>query len=46
LRDGGVKSVSPNGVLGDPRAASADHGRQVFERWLGELESAIRSWRN
>jgi len=46
LRDGGVKSVSPNGVLGDPRDASADHGRQVFERWLGELESAIRSWRN
>jgi len=46
LRDGGVKSVSPNGVLGDPRDASADHGRQLFERWLGELESAIRSWRN
>lgn len=46
LRDSGVKSVSPNGVLGDPRHASADHGRHVFERWLGELDAAIRSWRN
>lgn len=45
LRNGGVKSVSPNGVLGDPRNASADHGRRLFERWLGELDAAIRSWR-
>lgn len=45
LRKGGVKSVSTNGVLGDPRSASADHGRQLFERWLAELEATIRIWR-
>ena len=31
LRAGGVRSVSPNGVLGDPRPASADEGRRLLE---------------
>ncbi|GFZ93711.1 mycofactocin biosynthesis peptidyl-dipeptidase MftE [Nesterenkonia alkaliphila] len=32
LRRGGVQSVSSNGVLGDPRGASADAGRRTFEQ--------------
>jgi creatinine amidohydrolase len=30
--EGGVKAVSANGVLGDPRGASADEGREVLDR--------------
>jgi len=30
LRAGGVRSVSPNGVLGDPRGANSAEGRRVF----------------
>ncbi|GGF53711.1 mycofactocin system creatininase family protein [Marmoricola endophyticus] len=31
LREGGVRAVSASGVLGDPRGASAAHGREVLE---------------
>ncbi len=34
LKRDGVRSVSPNGVLGDPTGASAAHGRQIFERLI------------
>lgn len=30
LRTGGVRAVSPNGVLGDPRGASAEAGEQLL----------------
>lgn len=30
MRDGGVRSVAPNGVLGDPTGASAEEGRGLF----------------
>jgi len=30
LRAEGVKGVAPNGVLGDPTGASADHGARLF----------------
>lgn len=30
--DSGVKAVAPNGVLGDPRGASADEGRELLDR--------------
>ncbi len=30
LRDGGVQAVSPNGVLGDPRGASAEEGAALL----------------
>jgi mycofactocin system creatininase family protein len=33
LRDDGVRAVSPNGELGDPRTASAEQG----ERWMDAL---------
>ena len=32
LRRVGVAAVAPNGVLGDPTGATADEGRQLFER--------------
>jgi len=32
LRSEGVRSVSPNGVLGDPGGATAAEGRQLFEQ--------------
>ena len=42
LRAGGVRAVSPNGVLGDPAGASAEEGERLLQeavvaldRWLG-----------
>lgn len=32
LRSGGVAAVAPNGVLGDPRSATATDGAEIFER--------------
>jgi len=37
LRAGGVQAVSPNGVLGDPRGASAGEGRRL----LAELSAGL-----
>jgi creatinine amidohydrolase/Fe(II)-dependent formamide hydrolase-like protein len=33
--------VSDSGVLGDPSRASAQHGRQLRERWCAEVVSMI-----
>ena len=30
LRAGGVRAISPNGVLGDPAGASADEGHELL----------------
>lgn len=37
LRLHGVDSVSPNGVLGDPRTASTAHGRELLTRLTAQL---------
>ncbi len=37
LRADGVRAVSPNGVLGDPRGASAAEGARLFDRLTAEL---------
>lgn len=37
LRKDGVRSVSPNGVLGDPKGASADQGRS----WIDALTEKV-----
>lgn len=42
MRSGGVASVSPNGVLGDPTGASADEGRRLL---ASLVESAIATYR-
>lgn len=44
LRAGGVRAVSPNGVLGDPDGASANEGRLLLERWADALATAIAGW--
>jgi creatinine amidohydrolase len=41
MRSGGVRSVSANGVLGDPTTATAEHGAQVLRLYAQSLESAI-----
>jgi mycofactocin system creatininase family protein len=44
LRSAGVRSVSPNGVLGDPTLASAAEGRQLLAVLTDRLIRALRSW--
>ena len=44
LRTGGVRSVSKNGVLGDPRGATAAHGRSLLTRLTIDLVAAVDEW--
>ncbi len=44
LRAGGVRSVSPNGVLGDPTLATAAEGRLLFDALVAELSGALEAW--
>ena len=37
LRTGGLRSVSPNGVLGDPAGATADEGRRLLAAAVDDL---------
>jgi creatinine amidohydrolase len=41
LRAGGVRSVSPNGVLGDPRGATAADGRRLLDELITGCVAAI-----
>jgi creatinine amidohydrolase len=41
LRREGVRSVSPNGVLGDPRDATAAEGRRLLEELTAGCIAAI-----
>jgi creatinine amidohydrolase len=41
LRAGGVRAVSPNGVLGDPAGASADEGRTLLDALTVELIACV-----
>lgn len=43
MKVSGVKAVSPNGVLGDPRLADADHGREVLELYATSLVQTLQS---
>lgn len=38
----GVRAVSPNGVLGDPTGASAEHGVSIFADLVSRVRGAIR----
>lgn len=44
IREGGVVTVSPNGVLGDPRRATASHGRSLLTRLSIDLVAAVDEW--
>ncbi|GAB08407.1 putative creatininase family protein [Gordonia araii NBRC 100433] len=44
LRTGGVAAVSPNGVLGDPTTASAEHGARMVEAMVDDLIASAAAW--
>ena len=44
LRAGGVTGVSPNGILGDPTSASAEHGRALVRAAVDDLLTTIDRW--
>lgn len=39
MRRGGVRSVSPNGVLGDATRATAERGQEIFAQYCSSLRS-------
>jgi mycofactocin precursor peptide peptidase len=41
LRAGGVRVVSPNGVLGDPTGATGDHGRKLLAGLVVSLAAVV-----
>lgn len=41
LQRSGVRAVSPNGVLGDPRGASAEEGQALLAALVADLASAV-----
>jgi creatinine amidohydrolase len=44
LRADGVRAVSPNGVLGDPRGAAAAEGRELLAALADDLVAAVDGW--
>jgi len=44
LEQGGTAAVSPNGILGDPRGATAGEGEQLFAQMGGRLVAHARKW--
>jgi creatinine amidohydrolase len=44
LREGGVRAVSPNGVLGDPSGASAAEGERLLARLTESLTEELDAW--
>jgi mycofactocin precursor peptide peptidase len=45
LRAGGVRAVSPNGVLGDPSGASAAEGSRLLDAAADDLVTFVDGWR-
>jgi mycofactocin system creatininase family protein len=45
LRRGGVATVSPNGVLGDPTGATAAEGTQLLDSLAADLVATVEAWR-
>lgn len=44
LTSGGVAAASPNGVLGDPRGATAREGDELLAEMVGELRERLARW--
>jgi mycofactocin system creatininase family protein len=44
MRDGGVRAVSANGVLGDPTRASAEHGGALLAAEQERMTRMVREW--
>ncbi len=45
LRANGVRSVSPSGVLGDPRDASGGEGERFITMFVEDLVHEVEKWR-
>ncbi len=45
LRAGGVRALSPNGVLGDPTGATPGEGAQLLDRLTEDLVARVGAWR-
>ncbi len=43
LRSGGVRAVSPNGVLGDPAGATAAEGERILQALTADLAALVAS---
>ena len=46
LRDGGVRAVSPNGVLGDPTGADPGAGSRMLDEAVQALCADVDGWRD
>ena len=44
LRRGGLRSVTGNGILGDPAGATAEEGQALLDEAVADLESSVTSW--
>jgi creatinine amidohydrolase len=44
LQEGGVRSVAPNGILGDPAGATAAEGDALLESLANDLVRAVTAW--
>lgn len=44
MHAGGVRAVSPTGVLGDPRGADATEGAALLARLVADLVAAVAAW--
>ncbi|MGK3201437.1 mycofactocin biosynthesis peptidyl-dipeptidase MftE [Amycolatopsis sp. MEPSY49] len=44
LREGGVRAVTPTGVLGDPTTATEAYGRTLLDDLTAQLVSFVDSW--
>ena len=46
LRSGGVRAVTPNGVLGDPTSATSKHGHNLLSQLTHDLVTFINKHMN
>lgn len=44
LAEKGVRELSANGILGDPRGGSSAHGRALLEAASADLEATVAAW--
>jgi len=44
LRRGSLAAVSPNGILGDPRTATAEDGRRLLDELFDDLLFSVEAW--
>ncbi|GAA2607528.1 MULTISPECIES: mycofactocin biosynthesis peptidyl-dipeptidase MftE [Streptomyces] len=44
LRTGGLRAVTPSGVLGDPAGADHEEGRRLVDHWAADLLAASARW--